>query len=360
MAALADFIKRYRRRLSPVAFAVGFVVNSLTLTRIDRLLDNLILLGYLVLLAGSIVLQHLLAEGVNVRPWAKRYGQWYPLATQFMFGELFSAYVIFYFQSAATTKTFLFVGALTVLLIANEFFEKRLGGLPIQMALFYLASFSFLVFFLPVVTKILSPWMFPIAGLISVGLVAGVLVTLVRCCPLETRPRATRAAVTVLAVFGAMNLLNYLNWIPPVPLSVRLGGAFHQIERQGDRYIARYEKPPWYNVLRRSDARFHWSAGEPVYCFASVFAPSGVKTSIVYHWQRYSQSSDEWESADRIAYEINGGRDDGYRGYTVKRNIAPGRWRIDIETPDGRVMKRVAVEVVSLGETGYELVERSL
>ena len=357
---VSEFIKRYHRRLSPAAFAVGFVVNSLALNRIDRLIDNLILLSYLALLACSILLQHLIVEGVELRPAVRRFEQWYPLATQFMFGELFSAYVIFYFQSAATTKTFAFVGALTILLIMNEFFEKRLGGLPVQMALFYLAAFSFLVFFLPVVTKKLSPWMFPVAGLLSLGLVAGVLAILIGACHSTTKRRAARAALTVFTIFLGMNLLNYLNWIPPVPLSVRFGGAFHQIERAGDRYIARYEKPAWHEMLRRSDTVFHRSEGAPVYCFASIFAPQGVSTKIVYHWQRFEERNRIWQTVDHIAYDINGGRDDGYRGYTVKHNVVPGLWRIDIETPDRRVMKRINVEIISADETDYTLVERKL
>ena len=42
-----DFFIRYDKYLSPVALLFGFTLDNITLTRIDLLLDNVILLSYL-------------------------------------------------------------------------------------------------------------------------------------------------------------------------------------------------------------------------------------------------------------------------------------------------------------------------
>ena len=42
---------------------------------------------------------------------------------------------------------------------------------------------------------------------------------------------------------------------------------------------------------------------------------------------------------------IAGGREGGYRGYTIKQRVMPGDWRVDVETPEGRIIGRVSFRV---------------
>ena len=42
-----------------------------------------------------------------------------------------------------------------------------------------------------------------------------------------------------------------------------------------------------------------------------------------------------------------GGRDGGYRGYSVKGNPQAGDWRVDIETIDGRLVGRIRFTVIA-------------
>ena len=50
--------------------------------------------------------------------------------------------------------------------------------------------------------------------------------------------------------------------------------------------------------------------------------------------------------ASRIA--IEGGRDGGYRGYSIKTNLPDGEWRCVVETEKGLVVGEVYFSVVSL------------
>jgi hypothetical protein len=67
-----------------------------------------------------------------------------------------------------------------------------------------------------------------------------------------------------------------------------------------------------------------------------VFAPRRFSHQIYVHWQKREMSG--WTSRDRIPLEISGGRGEGFRGVTAKAQYEPGRWRVDIETEDGRVL----------------------
>src|SRR4029453_8953431 len=90
-----------------VFFFSGVSYDTLTLTRIDRLQDNLLLLLYHLLLGVLIVLTGRLGiepppEGEQLAAlspfprWLLRSRPYYPMASQFLLGSLFSAYAVFY------------------------------------------------------------------------------------------------------------------------------------------------------------------------------------------------------------------------------------------------------------------------
>src|SRR5215210_6763664 len=90
-----------------VFFFSGVTYDTLTLTRIDRLQDNLLLLIYLLILGVLIVLTGRLgiepapdrAHLASLSPlaqWVLHARPYYTHAVQFLMGGLFSAYAIFY------------------------------------------------------------------------------------------------------------------------------------------------------------------------------------------------------------------------------------------------------------------------
>src|SRR5690606_2809869 len=114
-------------------------------------IDNAILLVYLLSLGALILVATLVEAGRLDRPWSTKYRAAYPAAIQFFMGALFSAFTIYYFQSASLTSTSVFLLLLVGLLVANEFIHRRLLNLYLLFALYYFVAFSFFVFFVPVV-----------------------------------------------------------------------------------------------------------------------------------------------------------------------------------------------------------------
>jgi len=104
-----SFYSRYERFIPILSFFAGFTWDSLTLTRIDQLMDSLILFLYLMLLGVAIVLMVFVDRGIIKTPIIKKYSEWFPSVIQFFLGGLFSTYVVFYFQSASFTRTSLFL-----------------------------------------------------------------------------------------------------------------------------------------------------------------------------------------------------------------------------------------------------------
>lgn len=83
-----------------------------------------------------------------------------------------------------------------------------------------------------------------------------------------------------------------------------------------------------------------------VYAFVAVKAPWGLEQEIGFKWQH-------GEYSETISAVINGGREDGYRTYSMKSNFpepAGGTWTVDVLTAQGQLLRRLEF-VVSGQET---------
>jgi len=350
------------RKFAPLlAFAGGFTWDSLTLTRVDSLLDNAILLSYLLLLGLSIVLMYLtvermeeeafnqagpVEEAAERQPLIKRLSGWYPSLIQFFMGGLFSSYVVFYFHSASMSKTLVFVLLLFGLLVANEFMKDSLRNINLTMGLYFFVSFAFFTFSIPVVTKYFGFATFFASGIISLALVAAICFFLLKRQVLRGRRHMWALIAQTLVILIVLNALYKLNWIPPVPLSVKQAGIYHNVERTGDNYSLSRVKPRWYRFWQTSDTLFLMREGDKAYCFSSVFAPSELNTDIYHHWSFYDTKKNRWTETDRISLSITGGRYKGWRTYTRKSHIRPGRWKVDIRTEEGQMLGQISFRVV--------------
>jgi MFS family permease len=336
-----------------VFFLSGVTYDSLTLTRIDRLQDNLVLLIYLLLLGVLIVLTGRLAVEPASDPerwaafpsemrWALRAKPYFPMAVQFLLGSLFSAYAIFYSRSATLTSTAIFFALLVVLLVVNEFLRDRLSNLRLLVSLYAVVCFAFFTFFLPVMTGYMNAVIFLIGAVLSAGVTFRVVQLIYRNNPDRSMGEPVGVTAPAFALIGLLVGFYFLNWIPPVPLSLKFGGIYHEVKKAGDRFELSFEKK-WYQVWKRADDTF--PSDEPMYCFTAVFAPVDLNTTISHHWYYRANSQKPFVHADRIPIKIAGGREGGYRAYTFKQRLDPGDWRVDVETEDGRIVGRVSVTV---------------
>lgn len=145
---LMPLYQKYERFLPLIFFAYGFTSDSFFL-KVDSLMDHLFLLTYTVLAGCIILLLGLIQTGQAKDARILKYRKYYPLALQFFMGNLFSAYVVYYFKSAAVGQSIIFLGLLFVLLVANEFLGDRLTNITLLCTLYFFITFAFLTFSSP-------------------------------------------------------------------------------------------------------------------------------------------------------------------------------------------------------------------
>ncbi len=336
----------YRRHELPIdvgVFLGGFAWDALTLTRIDRVLDNVLLALYVAALGVLLTLERRLEATADRSDREERWLPWVRLGAQFLFGGLLSAYVVFYFRSAASLYTYLFMLGLVGVMLWHEFRGHRSSARRLRLVMYWFVAFSFLLFFLPVVLRQVGSWQFYAAALGATALALPVQALGDRQPPGST-PRARREIGAWLGLAAGLRIGMWLSVVPPVPLSITELGIFHDVERTEDGdYVLSWEPSGGLSDLwRREDAPFQWHGDESVYCFSAIFAPSDMTLKVRHRWERLVD--DTWRQTDLIdvtsSRPVRGGRQGGYRTYSRKARVVPGEWRVIVETASGMELGR--------------------
>ncbi|WP_026812768.1 DUF2914 domain-containing protein [Arenibacter certesii] len=341
------FIKRHEKYAPIIFFVAGFIFDSLTLGRIDRLYDLVVLCLHMSSLTIALFLYNLADDGRWKNTILGRYEQYLPLAIQFFFGGLSSAFVIYFSRSVSLSRTISFFVILVLLLFANELLKKRISNKYLQFGVYFFISFTFFTFIIPVFISEMNTTIFLISGGVSLFCTLLVITIIYGISP-STRSEIHYGKIVglILSIYVLINVFYFFRMIPPVPLAMQTGMVAHNIELENNSYHVTYERDEWYVFWRDHKSEYIHKPGENVYVFSSVFAPTDLKKSIYHRWIWYNDDSSQWEIMDDIGYEITGGRDGGYRGYTYKNNVKPGLWSVEVITDEELVLGVIDFEIV--------------
>ena len=268
---------------------------------------------------------------------------WYINILQFFFGGLLSVFLVFYFRSSTISASWPFLLVLALAFIANERLKKQFEVVVFQISLLFLSVYCFAIYALPVVIHRIGSLVFIASGLLSLGLILSFSMLLLG----RKRFKKSREplAVSIVLIFGLMNIFYFTNIIPPIPLSLKDAGVYHTVEKsEQGQYAVSYEDQGFWGFLNVYDS-FHSYASEPVYVLSAVFSPTNLDTNIVHEWQYYDETARSWVTASRITVAVVGGRADGYRTYTERDGLSRGKWRVNVETPQGQVIGTVRFRI---------------
>lgn len=342
-----SFIRRHEKYLPVIFFTGGFIFDSLTLGRIDRVYDLSVLCLHMTSLTITLYLYNLMDDGKWENTFLERFQLYFPLAIQFSLGALASAYVIYFSRSVSLSKTITFFVILVALLFANELLKKRISNKYLQFSLYFFVSFTFFTFIIPVFIKKMNTPVFIFSGLVSLAVTLSLIAFIYRKSP-STRAeiRITKLIGIILVMYATINVFYFTNLIPPVPLALKSGMVAHKVQEKNNNYLVTYERDDWYIFWRDHRLKFIHQPGERVFVFASIFAPTEINKSISHRWKWFNESTDSWEVTDNIGYKIMGGRDAGYRGYTYKDHVKPGEWEVDVITEEGLILGVIDFEII--------------
>ena len=341
-------VRAVKRHWMTLAFVFGFLLDNITLNRVDQLFDNIVLALYVVLAMVSLLLLYGSAAekiGGKIGELARRYS---PLLVQFSFGGLLSGMLIFYGRSGSWSQAWPFMLIILLAIYGNETIRDRTSRLIYNLAILFIGLFLYTILVIPVFTGLMGPWIFVGSGLLALFIMYWFIQVLHKVVPRFITIHMRSIVFTIGAIFVSFNFLYFANIIPPIPLSLKDVGIYHSVMRfeNGD-YQVKYEEGRWFEPFKNSNDTYHAVPGDSIFCFAQVFAPTKLTTDIYHAWEYYDEDTEEWVGHSRISYSIAGGRGKGFRGYTLITNYTDGKWRCSVETGRGQILGREVFEIDS-------------
>jgi hypothetical protein len=345
--SVLTWIRRYERHLSTVVFVFGFIGDLLTFTLLDLPLANLLFAFYLALAAVCTFLAHTVYSRFSETDalWRRILSTIAPLAAQYAIGSLLSGFLIFYTKSASIAVSWPFLLLLALIFLGNEVFRDYRAHLAFQTVLFFFALYAYTIFALPLALGHLGKVVFLESTGISMAVFAAFLGLLAAVGWKRLKETLGLILLGVVCVIVFLVTCYFTSLIPPIPLTLRDSGVFHDLQRSADGYTVSTEAArPWWQFYEPQT--IHLVPGDPLFAYSAVFAPGDFSAHVIHRWEWYDVAAKKWIMQSKVDFNLSGGRAGGYRGYSEITNAPTGQWRVSIETTSGQTIGRINFNVV--------------
>ncbi|HAO64973.1 TPA: hypothetical protein DCQ44_03265 [Candidatus Taylorbacteria bacterium] len=344
---------RNERWISSLSLVGGFIFDIFALKRIDLFWENLWVGAHLGVAALGILLINLHENKKHkLSPKFSRIIHfWLIITIQFAFGGLLSTFLVFYFRSGTLSASWPFLLFLAIVFVLNELLKHHYTRLIFQTSVLYISIYSFAIFIVPVIVHQFGAAIFILSGLFSLAAL-GFFLFLLQFVARE-RYKQSRWPLfgTIAGITLLINVLYFTNLIPPIPLSLKDAGVYHSIVHTADgNYEVTGEQKSFWSFFQPYET-FHEISGQPVYVFSSIFSPNGLSTQVIHEWQHYDETTKKWVIMNQTELSIVGGREGGFRTYSIKIVNIPGLWRVEVKTPQGQHIGRIKFNIVNVGVT---------
>lgn len=312
----------------PIAFFVGgFLFDALTLGRVVTTINLAVVAFYAFGVGVCLVLQS--------RELGDKWLRWLGFAQNFCLGSLFSALVVVYFKSAGEWFTLLTVAGLFGAMVWNEFNHWDESQEHLLWAIYCVSLVMLLNFVMPHLAGSVSPWWFYISTAVGVAAIWGLCRLAGHTARMVRPATAAAAGLVALYVFGL---------VPPVPLVMKHTLVGHDFARRDGEYTCMVDPQSLWSDIGLAEPTVHWKAGGHVAVLTAVFAPRDVEVDMEHRW--FVEHNGEWKQTDTIPFHMRGGRKDGWRMWSRKRHVEPGRWKVETAVKDGTALGYETFRVV--------------
>ncbi|KAF1053314.1 MAG: hypothetical protein GAK43_01484 [Stenotrophomonas maltophilia] len=329
VAQALALLERYPRLIAAFGFCSGlfsFMMVDRHRAGFARVMAIVMLVSWAWLMLENLLTQRFKRRfGWEVPPGLLRY------ATQLIHQEsLFFVLPFFFVTTAWNSGQALFTGALAVaglIAIIDPIYYKWLAGRRWTFLGYHtLTLFAVLMTALPIILQLSTPESYRLALGIAVALSFPSLAVSVKIHK-WWRWLALLGLTLSIGVVGWFGRA----WVPPSTLWLAEMAVTEQFDNT--------QRVPGDSLEQISAAQVR---SQGVYAYTAITAPRGLDERIYHVWRHNGQEF------DRIALDIHGGREAGYRAWTHKQNFPAdptGRWQVEVVTEVGQVIGTLRFEV---------------
>jgi len=322
-ARLLEWLHRYRYLLAPVSFGAG-LASFVLIERSEWLaqwISALLIVGWLLILAEEVA-----ARRLRLSPALLRFG------VQAIQQETFFFALPFFLHTTTWTTGQAGFTALALFAGLCSMWDALYYGRIVVRPWLYLAFHAFAVF---VGTLIVAPILLHLTTRQTLAL-ASVSIALLSVPSLLHVIDRSSLAQRLLLVVGAVALgglaWSARPWVPPATLWIQEAVITDVLNAQ--------QRTPGVALQSVTPAHLH---AQGLYAYTAIKAPRGLREQVWHRWLH------EGREVDRVALDIVGGRDEGYRAWSFKRGFPQdprGAWQIEVITDGGQLIGRFEFSVV--------------
>jgi hypothetical protein len=349
MPALKKLITHGWKHATTIIFVVGFFMDSFLLPSVDEPITKYLGMSYLIILAGILMLREWVVSRNTASKIEQRLFGLLTFGVSFVSGAALSFVFVYAMRSAAFVVSWPLFVILLICMTANEFISTHNYRFTLDVAVYYIALVFYSIFNVPILFGVVNDFVFLVAIGISIA-VGFTFMWLLRRMSETAEYESPRGFALAVGVPMFVGMLYVLNVIPAVPLSLKQSGIYHDISRSSTGgYVGEKENDAHMFQSLRPKV-FHLENGDTsIYYFSSVGAPAEVSAPISHVWEYYDETSHSWIPSTTVSFDASGGREGGYRAYSKKEHVWPGKWRVTVKVGNNRIVGRITFTIVQGG-----------
>lgn len=353
---LIHLLKESARHINTLLFIGGFVFDLLILPEAGHVATIWIGLLYLSSIGFSIMCREWVISRNTATKWEQKMFSLLTFSIAYFSGSALSFVCVYAIRSAIFSVSWPLFLLLFLCVLANELVSSHHFRLSLDIGVFLIALFFFIVFNMPILLKVQNDITFLISTSIAIG-VSLFFVYVLSFASDSAKEESSRSYALAFGVPMFIGMLYFLNVIPAVPLSLTEVGIYHNMTRSEEGVFRGTKENDTRILSSFRTPIYHMSSGDDgVYFFSAVGAPAQLTAPLSHVWEYYDPVSKRWQEKTIISFTLAGGRENGYRAYSHKENVTEGLWRVTVKVDDKRIVGRVKFyitqgEEVSLVET---------
>lgn len=339
-------VTKYTAHTTTILFIVGFIVDMIILPDIDHPITRYIGLAHICVVAFLIMFREWIVSRNTASDLEQKIYSLASFGISFSSGAALSFICVYSLRSAAFSVSWPLFILLLVAIIANEFVSTHHFRFSLDVGILLIAALFFAIFNIPLLLKTQNDFIFTLSILVSVC-ISFIYVYLLHFTSESARHEAPRAYALAIGIPMFVGMLYFLNVIPAVPLSLKSAGVYHTISRSADgEFFATKENDSRFLKEYRTSL-YHVSAEDArVYFFSNIDTPASLTAPVSHVWEKYDTATKKWIEVSKISFDIEGGREAGYRAYSQKDAITEGLWRVTVKIGDKRIIGREKFQII--------------
>lgn len=340
MSSLLHLLRKHKEHSTTMIFVVGFIFDIIMLPGIEHPLTRYIGLAHLCIVAVLIMVREIVVSNNSASKAEQRMYSLASFGISFSSGAALSFIFVYSIRGAAFLVSWPLLLLLFLCILANEFVATHDFRFTLDIGVLLIALLFYTIFNMPLLLKSQSDGVFAISIIVSVG-ISLLYLFLLQFTSESAGYEAPRTYALAIGIPMFVGMLYFLNVIPAVPLSLKEAGVYHTIihNEAGD-FVASYEEDTRLFKKYRTTTYHLSSSDNGVYFFSNIDTPAELTAPIAHVWEYYDAETKTWKESEKITFDIQGGRADGYRAFSKKENITEGLWRVTVKIGDNRIIGR--------------------